>query len=271
MSKIAFHIGIIEIHWYSIMIVLGILTAIFLIYKEAKRHDINKEFLTNLIFYVLLFGIIGARIYYVIFNFDEYAYDLLEIFKVWHGGLAIHGGIIAGALTLIIYCKKWKVSALKMFDISSVGLIIAQAIGRWGNFFNQEAHGGVVTRAFLEKYYLPKFIIEGMNIEGVYYHPTFLYESLWNILGFIIMLFLRRRRYNKTGEVFGFYLIWYSIGRIFIEQLRTDSLMLGTMKVAQLVSGVMILVGIIIIIISKRGDVFENKYNVKEKEKVKFK
>ena len=159
---------------------------------------------------------------------------------------------------------------LKMLDISVVGVIIAQAIGRWGNFFNQEAHGGAVTRAFLEKFHLPKFIINGMNIDGIYYHPTFLYESLWNVLGFIIMLILRRRKYNKTGEIFGFYLIWYSIGRMFIEQLRTDSLMLGSFKVAQLVSIIMILIGIVIIIFSKRGDMFENKYNVIEKEKVKF-
>ena len=270
MSKIAFSIGPISIYWYSIMIVLGILVAIFLIFNEAKRHDINKEFLINLVFYVLLFGIIGARLYYVAFNLDYYIEEPLEIIKVWNGGLAIHGGIIAGAITLIVYCKKWKVSVLKMFDISAVGLIAAQAIGRWGNFFNQEAHGGVVSKAFLQKLYLPKFIIEGMNIEGVYYHPTFLYESVWCLIGLIIMLILRRRNYNKTGEMIGFYLVWYSLGRLFIEQLRTDSLMLGTMKVAQLVSIILILLGLGLIIFAKKGSVFENVYNRKEKEKVKF-
>ncbi len=270
MSKIAFHIGPITIYWYSIMIVLGILVALFLIFKEAKRHEISIEFLTNLAFYVLLFGIIGARLYYVVFNLDYYIEKPLEIIQVWNGGLAIHGGIIAGAITLIVYCRKWKVSVIKMFDISMVGLIAGQAIGRWGNFFNQEAHGGVVSRTFLQKIHLPKFIIEGMNIDGIYYHPTFLYESIWCLIGLIIMLIFRRRDYNKTGEITGFYLVWYSMGRLFIEQLRTDSLMLGNIKVAQLVSIVLIVVGLILMIYARRGSVFENIYNKKEKEKVKF-
>ena len=150
MSKIAISMGPITITWYSICILLGIILAGIIINKEAKRSNIPATFITNLIFWCVVFGIIGARIYYVLFNLDYYSSYPIEIIKIWNGGLAIHGGMIAGLITLIIYCKKYKVNGLKMLDIAAPGLILAQAIGRWGNFFNAEAHGGVVSKAFLE-------------------------------------------------------------------------------------------------------------------------
>ena len=269
MNRIAFQIGKLSIYWYSIFVVLGILFALFIIMREVKRQQINTYFFTNLIFYTLLFGILGARLYYVLFNLDYYLLFPLDIIKIWQGGLAIHGGIIAGLITMIVYCKKYKVNILKTLDISCVGLIIGQAIGRWGNFFNQEAHGSIVTKDFLKNIKLPQFIIDGMYIDGSYYHPTFLYESIWCLIGFVILLFFRRRQYNKVGQTIAFYMIWYSIGRFFIESLRTDSLMIGNFKIAQIISIIMIITGIIIIIYSKKGSTFDNLYNRKS-DNIKF-
>lgn len=269
MDRVAITIGPISIYWYSIMIVLGILFAMFLVFREVKRQKLNNEFYINLVFYILLFGILGARLYYILFNLDYYISNPLEIIKVWNGGLAIHGGIIAGIIVALVYCKKYNVNILKTLDIFSFGIIIGQIIGRWGNFFNQEAHGIVTSKAFLEGLYLPQFIIDGMYIDGSYYHPTFLYESIWNVIGLIIMFILRKRKYNKIGTLTGFYMIWYSVGRLFIEQLRTDSLMLGQVRVAQLISVVLIILGIILIIRSTRGSKFDNLYNKKD-EKIKF-
>lgn len=251
MSKIAISIGKINIYWYSICIFLGILSAITLIYKQAHKKNIDDAFLTDLIFYTIICGIIGARIYYVIFNLPYYLSHKLEIFEIWNGGLAIHGGLIAGLITFIIYCKKYEVNVLKMLDISVPGLILAQAIGRWGNFFNSEAHGGIVSRIFLENLHIPKFIIKGMYINGNYYHPTFFYESLFCFIGFFVLIGIRSLKKTKVGTTTSIYLIWYGIVRFFVESLRTDSLMLSSIKIAQLVSVLMVILGIILLIISK--------------------
>lgn len=239
----------ISIRWYSVLILCGIMLAFFLANKESKKFNLPDEFIFDMGFWVVIFGILGARIYYVIFNFSNYSDNLLDIFKVWEGGLAIHGGIIFGLITLLIYCKIKKVKPLRITDIVVPSLIIAQAIGRWGNFFNSEAHGPVTTLANLKSLFIPDFIINGMYIDGVYYHPTFLYESLWCILGFIILLLVRRfYKYLKSGQLTCVYLVWYGIGRLLIESLRTDSLMIGSFKVAQLVSLFMIVIGLVFFI-----------------------
>ena len=245
-------LGIISIHWYSIIIFVAILIGSNLAIKEAKRYGYEEDFVVNLLFLGVILGIIGARIYYVIFNFDYYKYNLIEIFKVWNGGLAIHGGIIAGFITIAIICYKKKVNLLRILDYLVVGLIIAQAIGRWGNFFNGEAHGPATTLAYLEGLHLPQFIIDGMNIGGNYYIPTFLYESVWCLIGFIVMIILRRRKFMKVGYLTSFYLVWYGIERFYVEGMRTDSLMFLTLKVAQIVSLCMIVIGFIVFIYSFR-------------------
>lgn len=250
MKQVAFSIGPFSITWYSICILIGIIVATFIIEKEAKKYNISKSFVMNLIFWCIIYGILGARLYYVIFNLDYYSLYPLEIIKIWNGGLAIHGGIIAGVITLIIYCKKYNIEILKMSDISVVGLIIAQSIGRWGNFFNMEAHGGVVTKTFLENLHIPKFIIEGMYINNRYYHPTFLYESIFCLIGFIILILIRKYKKIKTGNITSLYLIWYGIIRFFIESLRTDSLMIGSLKMAQVISIIMIIIGIVMFILT---------------------
>ena len=239
------NLGIISIHWYSIILFIAILIGSNLAIKEAKKHGFEEDFMVNLLFLGVIFGIIGARLYYVVFNFDYYKDNLLEIFKVWNGGLAIHGGIIAGLICIAVICYKKKVNLLKILDYLVVGLIIAQAIGRWGNFFNGEAHGPITTLAYLESLNLPQFIIDGMYIGGNYYIPTFLYESVWCLIGFVIMLVLRRKKFMKVGYLTSFYLIWYGIERFFVEGMRTDSLMFLSLKVAQLVSLLMVIIGII--------------------------
>ncbi len=249
MNPEMFHIGALSVRWYSFLILIGILLAIHLANRESKKFKLPKDFIVDLAFYVVIFGIIGARIYYVLFNLtgpDGYLKNPLEAFMIWHGGLAVHGSIIGGFIALFVYCKKNKISILRTTDFIAPGLLIAQAIGRWGNFFNSEAHGGVVAREFLEKLHLPNFIIEGMYINGNYYHPTFLYESLWCLLGFIVLLLVRKYyKYLKKGQLTCIYLMWYGVGRLFIESLRTDSLMLGHYKIAQLVSIGSILIGLV--------------------------
>ena len=265
MNPEIFSIGSFSIRWYSVLILTGMIIAIILADKEAKKFKFDKDFIFDLAFWVIIFGICGARLYYVVFNFDLYKGDLLSIFKVWNGGLAIHGGILAGLITLLIYCKKKNVTAFRVTDIAVPSLIIAQAIGRWGNFFNGEAHGPVTTLANLKDLFIPKFVIDGMNIGGVYYHPTFYYESLWCLLGFIVLLLVRKYYKSlKCGQLTCVYLIWYGIGRLFIEALRTDSLMIGSLKVAQLVSMGMIAIGVLIFLYLCLKKIKKGKYYDKE-------
>ncbi len=256
MSKVALKIGIFNIYWYSLFILLGITVAYLIINKELDKQKINKDEFNDMAFLCIIIGIIGARIYYVLFNLNYYLTVPTEIIAMWNGGLAIHGGLIASALYILYYTNKKKLNTLKTFDIIVVGLIIAQAIGRWGNFFNSEAYGTITSLKHLKDMHLPNFIIKGMYIKGIYYTPTFLYESCWNILGFIILLFMRRNKNLKVGELTGIYLIWYGIGRFFIESIRLDSLMLGNIKIAQLVSTIIIIIGLILLF-----------YKVKEREK----
>ncbi len=270
MSDILLDLGFITIKWYSFLMFLALLIGIILITKEAKKFKIDENYIVNLIFWTTIIALIGARIYFVVFNWNYYSTHLNEIYKVWQGGLAIHGGIIFGALFIFLYTKKYKVNTLRIFDIIAPALLIGQAIGRWGNFFNGEAHGPATTLAFLQNLHLPKFIIDGMYINGTYYQPTFLYESLWCLLGFIILLIVRRMRYTKIGNVTGIYLMWYSIGRFFIESLRTDSLMLGNFKMAQIISIILFIIGLVIIIVSKRKSKLENLYNEQNKTEVMF-
>lgn len=257
MERVLIDLGFIKIYWYSVTMFLGVLLGIVVAYVEIKRKKINIDYFENMAFYAIVFGFLGARLYYVLFNLDYYLNNPIEIIEVWNGGLAIHGGIIGAVLSIFIYCKKKKVNFYLMLDVCAPALMIGQIIGRWGNFFNSEAHGGIVTRSFLESIHLPNFIINGMYINGNYYHPTFLYESFFNLIGFIILMILRRNKKIHIGVITGLYLIWYSVVRFFVEGLRTDSLMLGNLRMAQVISIVLLIVGFILIIFSSKKD----KYN----------
>ena len=250
MNDVMLNLGMFQIKWYSFFIFLAMLTACLIIFKESKKKNVPDNYLTNLIFYGLIIGILGARLYYVIFNLDYYLNNPSQIFAIWNGGLAIHGGLISALIFLMIYSRKNKINILQILDIIVVGVIIAQAIGRWGNFFNQEAYGNIISLQALKNMHLPKFIIDGMYISGSYREPTFLYESICSLIGFILLLILRATKKLKTGQLTAIYLIWYGIVRFGIETLRSDSLMLGQIKVAQLVSLLFVISGIALFIYS---------------------
>ena len=270
MNAYIFKIGNFGVRWYSLLILIGVIVGILLIEKEGKKFNISKDFLFNMAFWAIIIGIIGARLYYVIFNFNLYQNDLLSIFKIWEGGLAIHGGIIAGLIVIALYSKKYKMRFIRITDICVPSLLFAQGIGRWGNFFNQEAHGAATSLEHLKSLHLPQFIINGMNINGIYYEPTFLYESIWCLIGFIIILIVRRLKITKVGQPFALYLMWYGLGRFVIESMRTDSLMLGGFKVAQIVSVIMVIVGLVNIMLISRKSKFEDLYNNVYKNEMKF-
>ncbi len=246
-SPVAFELFGYEVRWYSLLILVGVIVGYFLVKTESTRFKIKQEFVFNMAFWCIIFGIVGARLYYVLFNLPYYKEHLDEIVKIWNGGLAIHGGLIVGLIIILIYCHKYRANTKKILDIVCPAVILAQAIGRWGNFFNGEAFGGVVEyKTLVNLKIIPQFVIDNMYINDAYHLPMFYFESLLCLLGFIIMLILRRRRYTKNGQIFGFYLIWYGLIRFFIEIFRTDALLIGSLKIAQIVSVLMVLTGIYI-------------------------
>ena len=244
MNSTLLDLGFFKIKWYSFFIFIGIVVAFLLIIKEYLKKDSNKDKLIDILFYGIIIGILGARLYYVLFNLDYYLSNPLEILEIWNGGLAIHGGIISVFTFLLIYCKKKKMNFLLLLDILVVGVIIAQSIGRWGNFFNGEAYGRIVPLSFLKGLHLPKFIIDGMYIDGFYREPTFLYESLFSFIGFIVLLIVRKIKSLRVGQLTGIYFIWYGVERFIIETFRSDSLLLGNLKIAQIISIISCIVGI---------------------------
>ena len=271
MNPILVDIGPFHIYWYSFILFMAFFIGGYLAIREGKKWDIPDDFMINLFFYIIIFSLLGARLYYVLFNLDYYKVNPAEIFMVWQGGLAIHGGLIAALVVTFIYSKKYNVKTLRLLDILVVSLILGQAIGRWGNFMNGEAHGAVTTLEHLKNLHIPDFIINGMYIDGKYYTPTFLYESIACFIGFIVLYFVRRYKYIKMGQTTSIYLIWYGIERFFVEAMRTDSLMLYNFKVAQIISIIMVIIGIITFIKLKKGSIFDNRYNdIEEKENVRF-
>lgn len=233
MNPIAFNIFGLPIRWYGVLISFGMVLGILLASYSCKVKGVSYDNMIDIVLIALPSAIIGARLYYVIFNLGYYTKYPQEIINIRQGGLAIHGGIIFALLAGYIYSRKKKLNFLAYTDVAAPSIILAQAIGRWGNFFNQEAHGGEVSSQFISHF--PKFIQKGMYIDGAYYHPTFLYESIWNLFVFAILMILIRK-IKKDGVIFFIYVGLYSLGRFIIEGLRTDSLMLGPIRVAQLIS-----------------------------------
>ena len=245
MDPVAFYVFGLSIRWYGILIGTGMAIAIILANYTCKYRDINYDSFTDIMLISLPIGIIGARLYYVAFDFSNYRNNLISILDIRGGGLAIHGGIIFALISAFIISKHKKMNFLKIADAAAPTIIIAQAIGRWGNFFNSEAHGDPVSYNFIKNF--SYFIQQGMHIGGIYYNPTFLYESIWDFIVFIILIIILRKS-KKVGIVFFSYIGLYSIGRFFIEGLRTDSLMFGSIRIAQLVSlcGIIIWIGFLI-------------------------
>ena len=247
------NLGFISIKWYSILILIGFTLGYIIVLNESKKRGFSKLVINDICFNLVIVSILGARIYYCLFNMNYYKYNLTDILKIWEGGLAIHGGIIAGLIYFIYVSRRKKIKLLELLDIFAPSLVLGQAIGRWGNFFNMEAYGPETTLKFLKNIHIPKFIIDGMFINNQYHHPTFLYESIGCLIIFIILVIIKRLKVRKNGMIISIYFILYGIIRFFIESLRTDSLMLFNLKVAQLVSILMILSGVYILINSMRG------------------
>lgn len=227
------------IRWYSIFIVCGIILACIVCFPEYKRLKGNPDDLYNMLLWGLPTAIIGARLYYVLFTLDQYE-SFGDMFKIWEGGLAIYGGVIATIIVVYIYCKRHKLSFLMHMDIGTYGFLLGQAIGRWGNFVNGEAFGS------------PTDLPWRMIVNGVVAHPTFFYESMWLLLGFIIIWCLRNKN-PFHGKAACFYLVWYGMERAFVETLRTDSLMLGTLRISSVLSAFMVIAGIVLYIKLKKS------------------
>jgi phosphatidylglycerol---prolipoprotein diacylglyceryl transferase len=230
MDPVAFQIFGLEVRWYGILIASGVLIGAIIALRESKRLGLDEETLLDLLIWAVPLSLVGARLYYVIFSWDLYRDNPIEAFDIRSGGLAIHGVIITAIIVTIIFTRIKKVSFWTVTDACAPSLILAQGIGRWGNYLNQEAHGG------------PTNLPWGIMIDGQKVHPTFLYESIWNIGVFFFLLWYGRNKQEVKGEVFLLYIALYSFIRFFIEGLRTDSLMLGQIRVAQLVS----LIGVIV-------------------------
>ena len=261
LNRAFLRLGPITIYWYAIFIMTGVLVGMLLGIREGKKMGIKAEFFQDLVLWGFLVAIIGARIYYVIFNWDFFSQNPTMIIQIQRGGLAIHGALIATFIYGLVYCRKKGFNPWLIMDIGAVSFFISQAIGRWGNFMNQEAHGGAVPgadldaqRAFLSSLYIPRFVIDNMFIDGAYLHPTFLYEGLWNVIGFLIAAFiLRKLSFLLVGEIAAFYAIWYSVGRFFIEGMRTDSLMLtAQIPMAQFIS-IAIVVATLVAVVVRRA------------------
>lgn len=254
-----------DIAYYGMIIGAGILAGIFIAAWEAKRTGQKPDDYYDLAIYAVIFSIIGARIYYVVFSWDMYKDNLLSIFNIRQGGLAIYGGVIAAVITVTVFAKIKHLSAPVLMDTAGLGLVAGQMIGRWGNFFNREAFGEYTD--WLLAMRLPVDAVRGSDItglmrehmetvEGVSYiqvHPTFLYESLWCLLIFILMLLYRRHK-KFDGEVFLLYLAGYGFGRFWIERLRTDQLLLPGIgfPVSQLLAGVLVLLSVALIFFNRR-------------------
>lgn len=248
MNPILIDLGFIQIRWYSFLILSAFIIGYFLVINRCKKKNIDISTISDMCFYLVIICILGARIYYCLFEWQYYSKNIIDIFKVWEGGLAIHGGIIAGIIFLYFYTKKKKLNLLELTDIFVPSLVLGQAIGRWGNFFNSEAFGPVTSFSTLENLHIPKFIIDGMYIEHAYHHPTFFYESLGCLLIFIIVMIIRNLKNTRNGQITGIYFILYGIIRFLIEGLRQDSLMFFNLRIAQIVSIIMAIVGIYLII-----------------------
>ena len=232
-DPIAFNIFDIDIRWYGILIATGMMIAVLISCRRAAYHGIDEEDVLDTCIWMLPIGVIGARVYYVLFNLDYYK-TLRSALDIRAGGLAIHGGLIFGIATVIIICRKKKIDPLNMLDLFMPSVALAQAIGRWGNFFNGEAHGG------------PTDLPWGILVDGVKVHPTFLYESIWCLLLFFALSYFDKNMRTAHGQTLSLYLIFYSLERFCVEALRTDSLMIGPFKQAQVISLCAIIAGIIL-------------------------
>ncbi|HEX9063378.1 MAG TPA: prolipoprotein diacylglyceryl transferase [Clostridia bacterium] len=252
-SPVALHFGSINLFWYGIIIALAFMLAVYLGTKSSERFGIQKENILDLVLFAAPVAIICARLYYVAFKWSDYSKSPIDIVKIWNGGLAIYGGVIGALIVAYLFARHKKIGVLKLIDFGVPYLVLAQGIGRWGNFVNQEAFGTNTTLPWgmtgdrIRNTIMNELVSKGVNPE-VPVHPTFLYESLWNIAVFCVLIFYRNRK-KSDGEVFCLYMALYGLGRSWIEGLRTDSLMLGNLRISQVLAILFTLVFISIFIV----------------------
>lgn len=258
-KRVAFTLFNIDIYWYALIIVSGIILAYFYCAYLGKKQGLSSDLFADILLWGIPSGVIGGRLYYVIFKWDYYSKNILEIFAIRDGGLGIYGAIICSVLAVLLYLKYNKIKPLKIFDICSLGLLIGQSVGRWGNFFNQEAFGGNTGLPWgmtSDKVvsYLEILKAKGVNVDPlVPVHPTFLYESLWNLLGLVILSWILKRK-KFDGQIFILYVMWYGFGRMLIEGLRTDSLYLFGFRISQIVGLLSFVSGIVFYIILRKRE-----------------
>ncbi|MBE6702624.1 MAG: prolipoprotein diacylglyceryl transferase [Ruminococcaceae bacterium] len=276
-NKVAFSIGNMDVRWYGIIITLGIIAGVGYAMYRSKEEGLKYDDILDYALWVILCAIIGARLYYVLTTLKDASghwnyHSFIDVIAVWEGGLAIYGGVIAGAAAIVVVSlvKKFKKNqVLKVFDVVSPGVMLGQLIGRWGNFFNGEAHGVETSERF--------FLRMGLRGYGadtpypnrtIFYHPTFLYESLWNLLGFVLINLLYRKK-KFDGQIMLMYLAWYGFGRMLIEGLRTDSLYIGVFRVSQVVGFLCFLICTILLVLflvraqraKKDGETYDTVYD----------
>lgn len=241
-SRVAFSIGSKGIYWYGIIIAVGFLLAVYYAMRRGDQFGVTQDDILDMLLCAVPLAVVCARLYYCVFSWDLYKDDPIRVLYIWQGGLAIYGGVIGAVIGLVIVTKVKKISTAAMLDIGGLGLLIGQSIGRWGNFINREAFGEV-TDSFL------RMGLTDVNGQTIYVHPTFLYESLWNALGLLILHFVSKKR-KYDGQIFTMYLGWYGLGRMIIEGLRTDSLYVGStnLRVSQLLAGLCFFVSLILLI-----------------------
>lgn len=251
-NPVAFTIPIfggLEVRWYGLIITLGIILAFTYCAYRAKQEGIIFDHLLDIAIFTIIFGVLGARAYYVLTSLDKYN-SFYDVIAIWEGGLAIYGAVIAGAITIYFVCRHKKISPLKMLDAVAPAVMIGQILGRWGNFFNGEAYGSLLREDNLF-YFIRMGLIP--NVESTtkmyYFHPTFLYESVWNLIGFLIIHFLYKKK-KFDGQVVLMYLTWYGFGRMLIEGLRTDSLYVGVFRISQVVGFLCFTVGALLLIVN---------------------
>ena len=239
-KAVALTIGPLQVRWYAIMIVCGMVLGMLLCHRLARKKGFTADDLMDFALVLIPLGIICARLYYVALNWGYYSAHPEHILAIWRGGMAIHGGILGGMLGLWLVCRHKGQSVRLWADAMAPGLILAQAVGRWGNYFNQEAYGYATDLPW------------AMFIDGAYRHPTFLYESIWDVLGCLLLSLLWHKTNRRSGDVAACYLIYYSVGRFFIEHFRTDSLMLGPLQMAQVISIIGIIAGLALLAVNRR-------------------
>ena len=266
MDPIAFEIFGKPIYWYGIIISLGVLIGIYLAMREAKRLELDPEIIIDFCLLAIPLAIIGARIYYVVFQWDAYKDNPIDAIKIWEGGLAIFGAVIGGVIAALIFTRWRKLDFWLLVDIVAPSLILGQALGRWGNFFNQEAYGYAITNPAWQWFPAAVFIEKNQQ----WHMATFFYESLWNFIVFLFLIFYRKRK-KRNGEVFLLYLILYSCGRIVIEGLRTDSLYWGPFRVSQLLSGILIVLGTAMFFVRRKKEALNNNQDIEADPKADMK